>query len=448
MKKYVAPLLNKKINIQISVPGSKSITNRAFLLSALCNNKVFIHGALESDDTKYMKKALQDLGVKISNKNNIFEIHGTGGNFIKGVKTLFLGNAGTAVRFLTATMLLRKDKTIIDGVERMRNRPIKDLIDSLRELGAKIESKTGCPPISIEGAENYKESVTMKGNNSSQYFSALMQIAPLLKNGLNIAIDGELVSKPYIDITIHIMKQFGAEVVSTPRVISIKPQKYQAKEFFVEGDASSASYWFALAAVTRSTVTVKNLSYTSCQGDVHFVDVLEKMGCKVAKGLTLNAKEKQQFFHLKKENTSKVKPYGITVTGPKKLKALGKINMNAMPDVAMTLAVVATFAEGETIIVDVANMRIKETDRIKALVTEMKKMGIKCEELPDGLIIHGSSDINLRHGAEIETYDDHRMAMCFSVLGAVIPNTVILNPNCVSKTYPNFFKEWDKAIKK
>jgi 3-phosphoshikimate 1-carboxyvinyltransferase len=319
-------------------------------------------------------------------------------------------------------MTLRKDKTIITGVERMQQRPIQDLIDGLEQLGAKIKSNNGCPPVTIQGNKNISSEITMKGDKSSQYFSAMMQIAPCLPHGLTINVKGDLVSKPYLDITINVMRDFGVQVENhNYKKFIIPSQKYKATKFYTEGDASGASYWFGLAAVTGSTVTVKNIPYDAYQGDVKFVDVMEKMGCIVEK--------------LERS---------LRVTGPKKLKPLGKIRLNHIPDAAMTVAVIAACADGESKIVDVENMRIKETDRITALVTEMKKMGIDCEELPDGLIIRGNSNLATRHGAEIETYDDHRMAMCFAVLGCVTPGTIILNPECCSKTYPTFFKEWEK----
>jgi len=422
MKKYIVKTVSNPKNITVSVPGSKSITNRAFLLAALANGQSVLSGVLESDDTKYMQKALAQLGVKIKKENDKFFIEGVGGNFSLGEKKLFLGNAGTAVRFLTAAMILRPDRTIVTGIERMQKRPIKDLLTGIEQLDVKIKSNNGCPPVGIFGQKIRKSEIIMDGSNSSQYFSALMQIAPCLENGLTINVKGDLVSKPYIDITIKVMEKFDVKVKNYDyKKFEITPQKYQAKEYLIEGDASSASYWFGLAAITGNTVTVKNLSYDAIQGDVHFVDVMEKMGCKIEK---LNQ--------------------GLKITGPQKLKSLGKINMNKMPDAAMTLAVVAACAEGETIIEDVANMRIKETDRINALVTEMKKINIICKEKSDGIYIKGNSDLSKYKGAEIETYDDHRMAMCFAVLGSRVPGTVILDPSCTSKTYPTFFEEWDK----
>ena len=418
MENYIVTPLKNSITHTVSVPGSKSITNRAFTLAALAHGTSVLMKPLKSDDTKYMKEALKVLGLEVKEQDDRFIVEGKGGTFATGDKDLFLGNAGTAVRFLTAAMALRQDWTTIDGIERMRERPIQDLIDGLLELGAQVDSPTGCPPVKVKGTGEYNQTVTMRGDKSSQYFSALMQLAPCLPNGLTIEVEGDLVSKPYIDITIDVMKTFGVEVENhNYQKFMIPHQTYQAKEYLVEGDASAASYWFCLAAVTGSTITVDNIPYSSTQGDIKLVDVLEKMGCTVDH-----------------EGTS------VTVTGPKQLKALGKVDMNAMPDVAMTLAVIAACADGETIIEDVANMRIKETDRITALVTEMRKMGIDCEEMEEGLIVRGSPN---RHGAHIETYDDHRMAMCFAVLGSVTDGVNILDPLCCSKTYPTFFNEWE-----
>ena len=418
---YFVPLL-KNDNIVINVPGSKSITNRAFLIAALAPGKSILSNALESDDTHYMQQALQALGVEIKKERNTYIVSGLDGKFNSGDKEIYLGNAGTAVRFLTAAMILRNSKTKITGNQRMQERPLQDLLDGLKSLGAKIDCPTGCPPVLISGSQVENNIVSLAGNKSSQYFSAIMQIAPCLPKGVQLKVEGDLVSKPYIDITISVMEDFGVKVSNFDyQEFIIEKQSYHNIDYTIEADASSASYWFALAAISNKTVTVNNIALDSCQGDINFLGVLEKMGCKI------------QAVGNK-----------ITVTGPKKLKALGEIDMNAMPDVAMTLAIVAACAPGETKMINIANLRIKETDRITALASELQKMNISCQELKEGLVINGS---NQRKGAEIETYDDHRMAMCFAVLGAVTPNIVILDPACVSKSYPSFFDDFDAVMK-
>jgi len=421
MKKIAIPVFRKLKKNLVRVPGSKSVTNRVFLLAALADGISEISGALESDDTKFMAAALEKLGVKIEKlAPGNFRIFGTGGKFLGGEKNLFLGNAGTATRFLTAVGILRREKTVVDGNARMRQRPIADLISGLEKIGAKIAAKNGCPPVEIFGPENFAKKISMSGKNSSQYFSAIFQIAPLLPAGLEISVDGILVSQPYIKMTIEVMKKFGVEVENKNyEKFLIAPQKFlPQKNFAIEGDASSATYFLALAAVTGQKITVENVGKNSVQGDTEFADVLEKMGCRVEKF-----------------------PEKISVTGPQKLKNLGKINLNKIPDAAMTVAIVAAAADGPTEIFDVENMRIKETDRIAALACELKKCGVDCAEKPDGILVRGGN-FAARKNAIWKTYDDHRMAMCGAVFGATNSGIEIENPNCTAKTFPDFFEKW------
>lgn len=408
--------------IHISVPGSKSITNRAFLCAALAEGKSTLKTPLHSIDTERMQVSLDQLGIQVQQQENgDITIGGRGGVFDGGEKTLFLENAGTAVRFLTAAMALRKGKTILDGNERMRERPLKHLIRSLQQAGVPIDAlhENGCPPVEIHGGTLSGGAWTIDGSASSQYVSALLLIAPYAASPVTITLSGELVSKPYLTITLEVMKQFGVDVETVPDFSSFRvlPQKYKATEFSVEGDASSASYFYGIAMATQSETTVQNITTHSSQGDIQLLKFFEQMG------------------GILQTNTDGT----FTLQGPSELKSLGEIDCNHIPDAAMTLAVVATLASGTTIIRGVENMRIKETDRITALVTELKKMGAKVSELPDGLSIHG--DPSLLHGAAIDTYDDHRMAMCFSVLSTKIPGLEIRDPECTQKTYPNFWED-------
>jgi len=416
----IIPLKNP-LNFKISVPGSKSITNRIFLIAALADGKSTIKNALISDDTKYMIKALQKLGIKIEKKNNNYIIYGQNGIFKNGDFELYLGNAGTATRFLTSAMVIRQGKTIITGNKRMTERPIQDLINGLKQLKIKINSilKTGCPPLKIEGQGSFPAGiVNMSGKKSSQYFSSILLTSPLAKAPITINVTSDLVSKPYLDITIQNMAHFGVTVINDNyQKFKIIPQKYHAQDYNIEGDASAASYFFALAAVTGSTIQILNIPYTSIQGDIKFVNIMKKMGCKI------------------EINQNKL----ITITGPKILKNLDEINLESMPDAAMTVAICAALALGKSKITGLSTLKIKETDRLIALETELKKIGVPCQAGPDYLEIEGGHNL---HGAEIETYNDHRMAMCFAVLGSVIAGIKILNPDCVNKTYPEFWKEF------
>ena len=412
----------KKINAVIKVPGSKSYTNRALIIGALADGNTVINNALFSDDTKYMISALTDLGIDVAeDKDNrkIF-VNGHGGKIPCKSSNLFVGNAGTAMRFLTAMLTTSNGVYIIDGVERMRSRPIEDLLNGLNQLGGNVSSTngTGCPPVTIKPGPLKGGTCKIKGNLSSQYISAILMAAPYAcTSDVTINIDGNLVSRKYVDMTLALMKHFGVcvENNSYENFIIKRNQQYTAKEYYVEADASSASYFFAAAAITGGTVKIEGLGHNSIQGDICFVDLLEKMGCEVKKG--------DDFIEL---HGGKLK--GIDV------------DMSNMPDVAQTLAAVAVFAEGKTRVRNVANLRIKETDRIAGVANELQRIGVKCIEHNDGFEIEPSTP----HSAEIETYDDHRMAMSFALIGLVVDGIKIKNPECVSKTFPGFFEELEK----
>lgn len=411
----------KEINAVVSVPGSKSYTNRALIIGALSNGKTTINNALFSDDTKYMISSLKDLGMEVYDniEKKSIVINGLSGNIPVKNANLFIGNAGTAMRFLSAALTLGYGDFEIDGIERMRNRPIQDLLDGLNQLGADIKSKnkSGCPPVIIHANNLPGGCCKVKGNLSSQYISALLMVAPYANTDVTLKIDGDLVSKRYVGMTLSLMDYFDVSVKNNSyKEFFIKSgQKYVAKEYYVEPDASSASYFLAAAAITGGKVRIEGIGMNSAQGDVNFADVLGKMGCNVKKG--------QNYIEIT----------GGELTGV-------DVDMSDMPDVAQTLAAVALFAKGSTRVRNVANLRIKETDRITAVVNELRKTGIDCVEYDDGFEIKPSDP----QPAEIDTYDDHRMAMSFALIGLRARGIKIKNPECVSKTFPNFFTELEK----
>ncbi len=409
--------VSKNLNLTISVPGSKSITNRILLLSSFAYGETRIKGALLSDDTKYMIEALRVFGIEINVRNKTFIVNGK--TYITGDKKIYLGNAGTATRFLTAASVLRSGKTYITGDKRMLERPIGGLVNALKGVGVKIEAKKGLPPILVDGNGRLNGGIIkMKGDISSQFISAILMVAPFASHGLVVEIDGVLISRPYVDITISSMKDFGVVIkeIRKNRFL-VNPQVYKpVPEYLIEGDASSASYYYALAALTGSAITVDNVYFGSSQGDVYFTEILERMGARRA---------------INKDRT-------ITITGTEQLNGLGCINMEEYPDIAMTLAVLLAFTNTKTRIEGISSLRVKETDRIEALTTELKKVGVQVESFHDAMEIKGGG----LKGAVINTYNDHRMAMCFAVVGGKQKDIVIKDPGCVSKTYPTFFDDF------
>ena len=404
---------------EIRIPGSKSYTNRALLLAALAKGKSTLINPLESDDTKVLVAALRKLGIRISKKGKNYEVFGNGGKFRKPAGALYLGNAGTAVRFLTAALAASDFKSVITGDKRMQKRPIGDLISALKNLGADINAKNGCPPIEIKGGL-YGGATSVNGNISSQYLSALIMAAPCARKPVTIRVNGLLTSLPYVQMTLDAMAKFGMTIPHKNfRDFKIKPAFYKPAKYLVEGDASSASYFWAIAALNNCSIKVPNINLSLAQADIGFIKILEKMGCKVKSGKNF-----------------------IAVTGPKTLKAQGTADLNRMPDSAMTAAILAAFADGKSILKGLGNLRVKECDRLKALSVELKKIGADVKEGRDYLEINGHEDAG--QSAIIETYNDHRMAMCFAVAGSRIPGIKIKNPGCVSKTYPDFWKDLGK----
>ena len=409
--------LRKPINATIEVPGSKSYTNRALLVAAMAHGTSTLTGALFSDDTRYMSASLRKLGVKIDadEKRARFDIHGNGGNIPVSSADLYIGNSGTTSRSLTAYVSLGHGKFIIDGDEPMRHgRPIADLLDALKQIGvsARTQFENGHLPVIIEADGLEGGSTRLDVSKSSQFLTALLLIAPYAKNGMEIEVVGNR-TMPYIDITRSVMAAFGVQVISEDyKFFRIeRGQQYQPRGYTIEPDASNASYFFAAAALTGGRVTVQHLNLDSTQGDLQFVHILEQMGCQTTVSNT-----------------------GITVTGPHQLKGID-VDMRTISDTALTLAAIAPFADGKVTIQNIEHTRWQETDRIHAMVTELRKLGVPVVEHQDGLEI---SPAPITPTA-IDTYEDHRMAMAFSLIGLKTNGIRINDPECVSKTFPNYF---------
>ena len=401
----------------IRPPGSKSLTNRALMVAALAEGRSHLAGVLDSQDTRVMVESLKRLGIHLEHDpaQATISIDGCRGVPTAGKAELFLENSGTSIRFLTAMCCLGRGLYRLDGNVRMRERPIGELTAALTALGARVrcEFDNGCPPVIVESSGIIGGKVQVGGETSSQFLSALLMVAPGALQPITIEVQGELVSEPYAKMTLKVCEAFGVSIESNGTgLFRLRPQRYQARDYQIEPDASAASYFFAAAAVTGGEVTIPGLSRNGLQGDVGFVDVLRQMGCEVGYAMG-----------------------GITVRGGALVGV--DVDMNAISDTAPTLAALAPFAEGPTRIRNVAHMRHKETDRIAALATELKRIGQKVREYPDGLMITPAKV----KSAQIETYDDHRMAMSFAITGLKAEGIVISNPACTGKTYPRFFED-------
>jgi 3-phosphoshikimate 1-carboxyvinyltransferase len=418
-KLEIQPLTGPLDAPAVRVPGSKSISNRALLLAALAEGQSELRGTLDSDDTRVMIAALRSLGATFElAADGVMTIAGVAGkpNVPPGV--VDVGASGTAARFLTATLALVPGPTRLDGIPRMRQRPIRDLVDAMNRLGAALdtESPGGCPPVVSASGRLVGGEATVDASRSSQYVSAVLQVAPYAERDVSLRLkDGVLVSKPYVDVTLAVMRAFGAEVgfvdAATLHVSSAK--QYRGRAYTIEPDASTAAYFFAAAAISGGRVRVLDLPGNSAQADLGVLGVLERMGATVTRF-----------------------PDAVEVQGPASGLRGVDVDMNAMPDAVLALAIAAAFAKGETVIRNVANLRIKETDRLHALETELRKLGADAEAGPDRLRIRPAP---LR-AATIETYDDHRMAMAFAVAGLKVPGVVIRDPACVSKSWPEYFE--------
>jgi 3-phosphoshikimate 1-carboxyvinyltransferase len=407
----------------IRPPGSRSITNRALIVAALAEGTSHIEEVGFSDDTGVCAEALRALGLRITlnEARRTMRIEGCGGQVPEGPKEINTGDSGTATRFMTALVAAGCGRYRVDGSARMRERPIQDLLDGLKALGVEAESEwgTGCPPVRLDTPGLAGGKVLVTGAVSSQYLSGLLMAAPAASAPVTIEVAGELVSKPYVDMTLAVMRDFGVEVRRDgyARFEVPAPAAYRARRYAVEPDASSASYFLAAAAATGGQVTVEGLTRNSTQGDAHFPDVLRAMGCAVSwseRGVTVAAP--QPPAHLK----------GV------------RVDLNSMPDMVLTLAPLAVFARGRTAIRNVANLRVKESDRLQALATELARLGAKVEQHPDGLTIYPPEAIQ---AAELATYNDHRMAMGMAIIGLRAPGIRIAGAECVSKTYPGYFED-------
>ena len=420
----------REVKGAVRLPGSKSISNRVLLLAALASGDTHVRDVLVADDTICMLNALKLLGVSISQTDkNDYLVQGVGGQFPIRETDLFLENAGTAYRPLTAVLSLARGHYRLYGISRMYERPIEDLVDALRQLGADITylENDGFPPLEIKAAEVQADLLIVRGDVSSQYLTSLLIASPLIGGMLTIEVVGELISRPYIDLTLGLMSRFGVEIEQTGlrHFVSHNELNYISPgEIFVEGDASSASYFLAAGAISGGPVRVEGIGRNSLQGDVLFIKALEKMGACILQG----------------DNWIEVR---ASQSG--RLKAIN-IDCNHIPDAAMTLAVVALFADGVTILKNIASWKVKETDRLFAMATELRKLGAAVDKGPDFLRITPPIDGNITPLVAINTYNDHRMAMCFSLasLGAPVR---INDPACVSKTFPNYFAEFAKIVK-
>ena len=415
----------RRISGSITLPGSKSLSNRVLLLAMLSEGETFIENLLDSDDVRRMIDALAKLKIlyEEDRPSKKIRVKGEGGRIPVDKAELFLGNAGTAIRPLTAALTLGHGRFVLDGIERMRERPIQDLLDGLNQLGAQVRSinNSGCPPVEII-ANGLPGGVTkLSGAISSQYLSAILLTSPYAQTPVEVRIKDHLVSIPYVEMTIRLMNRFGVNVDVSEDFKSFHinaPQNYKSpKTYFVEGDASSASYFLAGAAITGGTVTVIGCGTDSLQGDAQFAKIMGMMGAEV-----------------------QWKANRITVLGSGNLKGID-VDMNEMPDAAMTLAVAALFAKGTTAIRNIYNWRLKETERLKAVSSELKKLGATVEEGEDYIIIEPPEKLL---SAEIATYDDHRMAMAFSLAACGEVPITILDPSCVSKTFPDYFDQLSK----
>ena len=416
-----------RLDLTLSVPGSKSLTNRALLVAALAEGESRLEGPLESDDTRAMREALEGMGIDIRADRGdagVWIVRGRGGQLTRPAGRLMLGNAGTAMRFLTAACTLADGPAELDGTPRMRERPISDLVDALDALGADIAvlQDTGCPPLRTGGGGLAGGRVEIDASQSSQYVSAILLAAPFATTDVELCFrDRVLVSRPYVDLTLQVMDAFGADARWLDATAGLRVRagrRYVARHYSIEPDASSAAYPWCAAAIAGGRVRVVGIPPDSRQSDVALLDLLERMGCTVVRGDAF-----------------------VEVTGASEgLHSLGTVDMNDLPDAVMAYAVVALFADGPTRIENVGNLRIKETDRLQALETELSRLGARVRTGPDWIEIRPGP----LHGAKIDTYDDHRMAMSFALAGLRVPGVEIRDPACVSKSWPDFFSSFEQ----
>ncbi len=401
-------------DVRITVPGSRSVTNRALVCAALADGTSRLRGWLASEDTDAMVNGLGRLGVECHEHQGDLLVRGVGGRFAIPLHPIDCGASGTTLRFLSACAAIAPGRSVLDGSARMRERPIQDLADALQSLGVGVRTVAGCPPVTVQGGGLLGGDIALDASLSSQFLSAVLMVAPFARETVRVTAT-EIASRPYVDMTIATMGAFGVSVVPEThnRFRVDAAQRYRARTYTVEPDASSATYFFAAAAITGGRVRVDGVTPASTQADVRFVEVLERMGCGAERGSDW-----------------------ISVRGPRYLHGID-MDMNAMPDAAMTLAVVACFAQGDTVIRNVGHWKLKETDRMAALKMELQKLGARITATDSDLHIHPPAELK---GGRISTYGDHRMAMSFAVAGLRVPGIVIEDPDCVAKTFPDFFE--------
>ena len=411
----------RDLNATVKIPGSKSYTQRALIIGALAKGKSFLRNGLLCEDTEYLIEALRSLGSQILIEDENMIIKGTSSNIRNPRREIYLGNNGTAMRFLTSLVSLGEGVFTLTGDQRLCERPIKPLLDALRILGVDARSKDerGYPPVFVHGNGLRGGRVTLTDIDSSQYVSSLLICAPFAENDTVIELLGHIPSLPYIGMTIEVMKEFGVEVIrETPNRYSVKSaQRYEGKRYRIEGDVSSASYFFLAAALVKGRVRVQNINPQTLQGDIKLLPIMERLGCTVTRG-----------------------GHWVEVMGGDLTPGEYIIDLGDMPDMVPTLSVLAAIRPGRTVIKKVSYLRTKESNRLEALVAELRKTGVKAEERDDGLVIDGDRP----HGAEIETYNDHRIAMSFAILGLRTPGIKIKDKDCVNKSFPGFWEELKK----
>ncbi len=403
----------------VTIPGSKSFTHRALIVSALADGESVLLNALRSEDTEHTAGALEKFGVPIFVGGDSIRVQGTGGNLKGAGEKIYVGDSGTSMRFLTALAALKNGRTQLDGSERMRQRPMAELLEALNDLGVRAYSVegNGFPPVVVESRGLMGGVARIQGGESSQFLSGLLLVAPYARGDVRIEVIDRLASRSYVDITLEVMSAFGVGVqrAGDHSFFVRAGQRYRPQEYRVEGDASNASYFFAAAAVTRGRVRVENFRPASVQGDAGFLGILEEMGCEVKRG----------------GNFGEVRG--------KELQGI-EVDMNTMPDLVPTLAVTAAFAQGNTVMKNIGHLRLKESDRIAALAGELVKMGVRVESGEDWLKVKGGK----ARGAEIETYNDHRLAMSFAIAGLAVPGVKIQGEGCVAKSFPGFWETLEK----
>ncbi len=411
---------------EVEVPGSKSITQRALVAAALARGESRLSGPLASEDTEFTAAALSRMGITVVRGEGPWRVDGGGGRITPPDSEIFLGNNGTATRILTSIAALGHGRMVITGNDRLRQRPILPLVEALRGWGVMIScADNGCPPVVIDGAGIPGGVTSLAPGLSSQYLSSLLLAAPCCRKPAEIRVEGEVLSKPYVRMTLKVMEQFGARVEAAADLsrFRVEPTGYDARDYRIEGDASSASYFWAAAAITGGRVKVKNVPDDSMQGDTGLVDILARMGCQVSRG-----------------------DDGITVAAPQELHGI-EVDMGDCPDVVPTLAVVAAVADGPTRITNIAHLRVKECDRLAVMARELARIGVDTEEGDDFLVVKGRGRGELpAGGATVETYDDHRIAMSFAVAGLVIPGVRVSDETCVAKSFPDFWERFGRLL--